>query len=101
MGREKIRTEVQFIPAKVKVVDYYRESFPCLECRKNKTKNLTCGYTPTANMSRKGIKYGFMSTNLAVAAAGTSTARKRQAGGLFCVAGRNPNELQINFEDNR
>ena len=34
MGREKIRTEVQFIPAKVKVIDFYRESFQCLECRK-------------------------------------------------------------------
>lgn len=35
MGREKIRTEVEFIPAKVKVIDYYRESFQCLPCRKD------------------------------------------------------------------
>ncbi len=34
MGREKIRTEVQFLPATVKVIDFYRESFQCLECRK-------------------------------------------------------------------
>ena len=34
IGREKIRTEVQFIPATVKVIDFYRESFQCLECRK-------------------------------------------------------------------
>ena len=34
MGREKIRTEVQFIPATVKIIDFYRESFQCLECRK-------------------------------------------------------------------
>ena len=34
MGKEKIRTEIEFIPAKVKVVDYYRESFQCLACRK-------------------------------------------------------------------
>ena len=34
MGREKIRTEVQFIPATVKVIDFYRESFQCRECRK-------------------------------------------------------------------
>ena len=34
MGREKIRTEVQFIPATVKVIDFYQESFQCLECRK-------------------------------------------------------------------
>ena len=34
MGKEKIRTEIEFIPAKVKVIDYYRESFQCLACRK-------------------------------------------------------------------
>ena len=34
MGMEKIRTEVEFIPASVKVIDVYRESFQCLECRK-------------------------------------------------------------------
>jgi len=27
MGKEKIRTEIEFSPAKVKVIDYYRESF--------------------------------------------------------------------------
>ncbi|WP_337411496.1 IS66 family transposase, partial [Mitsuokella jalaludinii] len=34
MGKEKIRTEIEFIPAKVNVIDYYRESFQCLACRK-------------------------------------------------------------------
>lgn len=34
MGKEKIRTKIEFIPAKVKVLDYYRESFQCLACRK-------------------------------------------------------------------
>ena len=34
MGKEKIRTEVQFIPATIKVIDFYRETFQCLECRK-------------------------------------------------------------------
>ncbi|WP_196592889.1 IS66 family transposase [Pectinatus sottacetonis] len=34
MGKEKIRTEVQFIPSQVKVIDFYRASFQCLECRK-------------------------------------------------------------------
>ena len=46
MGRKKIRTEVQFIPATVKVIDFYRESFQCLECRKKKSifplKNRRC-----------------------------------------------------------
>ena len=31
MGKEKIRTEIEFIPAKVKVIDYYRESFQYLK----------------------------------------------------------------------
>ena len=35
MGKEKIRTEVQFIPATIKVIDFYRESFQCLDCRKH------------------------------------------------------------------
>ena len=34
MGKEKIRTEIEFIPAKVKVIDYYRKSFQCLACHK-------------------------------------------------------------------
>lgn len=34
MGEELIRTEVQFIPAQVKVIDLYRETFECRECRK-------------------------------------------------------------------
>ena len=34
MGKEKIRTEVEFIPAQIKVIDFVRESFQCLECRK-------------------------------------------------------------------
>ena len=34
MGREKVRTSVKFIPATIKVIDFYRETFQCLECRK-------------------------------------------------------------------
>lgn len=34
MGREKIRTEVQFIPATVKGIDFYRESLQCLDAGK-------------------------------------------------------------------
>lgn len=34
MGCEKIRTEVQFILATVKIIDFYRKTFQCLECRK-------------------------------------------------------------------
>lgn len=34
MGKENIRAEIEFIPAKVEVIDYYRESLQCLACRK-------------------------------------------------------------------
>lgn len=34
IGEEFIRTEIEFIPAQVKVIDYYRESFECRPCRK-------------------------------------------------------------------
>jgi len=35
IGEEFIRTEIQFIPAKVEVIDYYRASYECRSCRKN------------------------------------------------------------------
>ena len=34
IGREFIRTEIEFIPAKVRVIDYYREAYECRKCRK-------------------------------------------------------------------
>ena len=34
VGEEFVRTEIEFIPAKVRVIDYYRETFECRECRK-------------------------------------------------------------------
>jgi transposase len=34
VGEELVRTEVEFIPAKVRVIDYYRETFECRTCRK-------------------------------------------------------------------
>jgi transposase len=34
MGEELIRTEVQFIPAQIKVIDHVRETFECRACRK-------------------------------------------------------------------
>ncbi|WP_158558803.1 transposase [Mitsuokella sp. AF21-1AC] len=34
MAKEKLRTEIEFIPAKIKVIDYCRKSFQCLACRK-------------------------------------------------------------------
>lgn len=35
IGEEFVRTEIEFIPAKVRVIDYYRETFECRKCRKN------------------------------------------------------------------
>jgi len=35
IGEEFVRTEVEFIPAKVRVIDYYRETFECRNYRKN------------------------------------------------------------------
>ncbi|MCC9293542.1 IS66 family transposase [Clostridium sp. MT-14] len=34
IGKEFIRTEIEFIPAKVRVIDYYRETYECRKCRK-------------------------------------------------------------------
>lgn len=36
-GEEFVRTEVQFIPAKLKVIDHYRETYECRSCRKRGT----------------------------------------------------------------
>ena len=37
VGEEFVRTEVQFIPAELKVIDHYRETYECRLCRKNGT----------------------------------------------------------------
>lgn len=34
IGEEFVRTEIEFIPAKVRVIDYHRETFECRKCRK-------------------------------------------------------------------
>ena len=34
-GEEFVRSELEFIPAKVRVIDYYRETLECRSCRKN------------------------------------------------------------------
>lgn len=35
VGEEFVRTELEFIPAKVRVIDVYRETYECRPCRKN------------------------------------------------------------------
>ena len=37
VGEEFVRTEIEFIPAKVRVIDYYRETFECRNCRREGT----------------------------------------------------------------
>ena len=34
VGEEFVRTEIEFIPAEIRVIDYYRETFECRPCRK-------------------------------------------------------------------
>ena len=40
VGEEFVRTEVQFIPAKLKVIDHYRETYEWRSCRKNGQKTM-------------------------------------------------------------
>ncbi|MFU0799091.1 MAG: Transposase [Xylanivirga thermophila] len=35
VGEKFVRTEIEFISAKIRVIDYYRETFECRSCRKN------------------------------------------------------------------
>ncbi len=39
-GGEFVRTEVPFIPAKLKVIDHYRETYECRSCRKKGSLNI-------------------------------------------------------------
>ena len=38
VGKEYVRQEVQFIPAQLKVLNIYRETYECRECKKHGTK---------------------------------------------------------------
>jgi len=35
VGEEFVRTEIEYIPAQVRVIDYYRETYECRTCRRN------------------------------------------------------------------
>jgi len=50
VGEEFVRTEIEFIPAKVRVIDYYRETFECRSCRKNGEPYMEKSPMPTAVM---------------------------------------------------
>ncbi len=34
ISEEFVRKEIEFLPARVKVINYYRETFKCCSCRK-------------------------------------------------------------------
>ena len=38
VGKEYVRTEVQFIPAQLKVLEIYRETYECRQCKKSGAK---------------------------------------------------------------
>lgn len=50
VGEEFVRTEIEFIPSKVRVIDYYRETFECRSCRKNGDSYMEKSPMPTAVM---------------------------------------------------
>ena len=50
VGEEFVRTEIEFIPAKVRVIDYYRETFECRTCRKNGEAYMEKSPMPSAVM---------------------------------------------------
>ena len=58
MGKEKIRTEIEFIPARVKVIDYYRESLQCLACRKESLQAFlkSCNAALSNNICERAIR---------------------------------------------
>ena len=54
VGEEFVRTEVQFIPARLEVIDHYRETYECRACRKKGTpymEKAPVPYPPGATMS--------------------------------------------------
>ncbi len=46
VGEEFVRTEVEFIPARVQAIDIYRETFECRTCRKADKPQMKKATTP-------------------------------------------------------
>lgn len=46
VGEEFVRSEVEYIPAKLQVIDYYRETFECRNCRKAGRPYMDKGIVP-------------------------------------------------------
>lgn len=46
VGEEFVRSELEFIPAKLRVIDYYRETLECRACRKEGNPHMESADTP-------------------------------------------------------
>lgn len=55
MGKEKLRTEIELIPTKIKVIDYCRESFQCLTCRKEEHFSIENPAMPLVSRLQQGL----------------------------------------------
>ncbi|RHM56729.1 hypothetical protein DWZ54_02480 [Mitsuokella sp. AF33-22] len=55
MGKEKLRTEIEFIPAKIKIIDYCCESFQCLTCRKEEHFSIENPAMPLVSRLQQGL----------------------------------------------
>lgn len=55
IDKEKLRTEIEFIPAKIKVIDCCRESFQCLTCRKEEHFSIEKPAIPLVSRLQQGL----------------------------------------------
>lgn len=55
MGKEKLCTEIELIPTKIKVIDYCRESFQCLTCRKEEHFSIENPAMPLVSRLQQGL----------------------------------------------
>lgn len=46
VGEEFVRSELEFIPAQIRVIDYYRETLECRTCRKDGKSHMESAITP-------------------------------------------------------
>lgn len=55
MDKEKLRTEIELIPATIKVIDCCRESFQCLTCRKEEHFSIENPAMPLVSRLQQGL----------------------------------------------
>ncbi len=64
IGTETVRQEIQYIPAKIKLVTYVREVYKCTKCGKKESKNETATIVKTKT-PRALLSHSFASSSLA------------------------------------